>query len=571
MPPTKLLGALGAGLIALGATAPAHAATFAVNNTNNAGAGSLRAAITAANGTAAPDTIEFAIPGNGVHTITPVVALPQISQPVSIEGYTQPGSSAAALGVPAVPTIVINGVNVVRGLDITGNGVEVRGLVIRDTQGDGIVVSGSNNVIAGNYLGLNAAGVVGNPNAFHGVHVSAGTNNRVGGPAVEDRNVIASNTAGEVFVFAGNNQRIEGNYLGTDETGKVAIGGGGGVVLQSAFNSVEDNVIASELVGVLVKGNNNTVLGNKLGTGVQGLAALGNLTGVDVLGGDFNVIEDNLVSGNLLSGVALAADGANPAQDNTVQDNLIGVNAFGTAALPNGTGVTLNASNDNTLTGNVISGNSGDGVLILDPDTANAPDADDNRLEENTIGQPGLGNGGSGVRIDGGDQNHVGDPGNTIADNGVDGVTVVAGIGNAIRKNSILDNGALGIDLGANGPTPNDFLDLDVGPNQLQNDPEIIGASPVQFTWELHSVPMTVYRLDFFVSDTCDPSGSGEGETFLDSIEVTTNNNGFVNNQTVTAIPAGAGKQVTMTATRLTGPGGASRSTSEFSPCQATS
>jgi hypothetical protein len=90
------IGAIGAGLLALGATAPAHAATFAVNNTSSAGAGSLRAAITAANGTAAPDTIEFAIPGNGVHTITPAVQLPAITQPVSIEGYSQPGSSAAA-------------------------------------------------------------------------------------------------------------------------------------------------------------------------------------------------------------------------------------------------------------------------------------------------------------------------------------------------------------------------------------------------------------------------------------------------------------------------------------------
>ncbi len=563
------IGALGAGLLALGATASAQAATFAVNNNSSAGAGSLRAAITAANGTAAPDTIEFAIPGNGVHTITPAVALPQITQPVSIQGYTQPGSSAAAPGVPAVPTIVINGVNVVSGLNIAGDGVEVRGLVVRDTLGDGIVVTGSDNVIAGNYLGLNAAGVVANPNAFHGVHISAGTNNRVGGPAVADRNVIASNPAGEVFVFAGDSQRIEGNYLGLNETGAAGIGGGGGVILESDFNAVEDNVIASELTGVHVEGDDNTVRGNKVGTDFDGDTALGNIWGISVFGGNGNVIDDNLVSGNLFTGVSLAADDGDPAEDNTVQDNQIGTSAAGSAALPNGTGVEINASNENTLTGNVVSGNSGDGVQILDVDTANAPDADDNRLEENTIGLPGLGNGGSGVKIDGGDQNHVGDPGNTIAYNGVDGVTVVKGAGNAIRKNSIHDNGALGIDLGANGPTPNDPLDADAGPNQLQNDPEITAATAVDFTWELDSEPATDYRLDFFVSDTCDPSGSGEGATFLDSIKVTTNNNGHVANQTVTAIAAGAGKQVTMTATKLVG-AGTSRSTSEFSPCQAT-
>jgi parallel beta-helix repeat protein len=557
------IGALGAGLLAIGATAPAHAATFAVNTTASAGAGSLRSALNAANGTAAPDTIEFAIPGNGVHTITPAVQLPAITQPVSIEGYTQPGSSAAAPGVPAVPTIVINGVNVVRGLDIQGNGVEVRGLVIRDTLGDGIVVAGSNNVIAGNYLGLNAAGVVANPNAFHGVHISAGTNNLVGGPAVENRNVIASNPAGEVFVFGGNNQRIEGNYLGLDETGVVGIGGGGGVELQSAFNTVEDNVIGFELAGVEVESDDNTVRGNKVGTNVLGTAALGNFQGINVLGGDRNLIEDNLASGNLFSGVQLVTDNGDPAEDNTVQDNQIGTNAAGSAAVPNSTGVTINASNENTLTGNVVAGNSVDGVLIL------AAGADDNRLEGNKIGLPGLGNSGSGVKIDGGDQNHVGDPGNTITGNGVDGVTVVAGSGNAIRKNSIHDNGALGIDLDANGPTPNDPLDADGGPNQLQNDPQIIAANPTRFTWELDSEPLTDYRLDFFVSNACDPAGSGEGETFLDSIQVTTDANGHVNDKTVTAIAAGAGKQVTMTATELVG-AGTSRSTSEFSPCRAT-
>ena len=57
--------------------------------------------------------------------------------------------------------------------------------MIRDTLGDGIFVSGSDSVIAGNYLGLNAAGVVANPNAFHGVHIAVGQNNLVGGPAVK--------------------------------------------------------------------------------------------------------------------------------------------------------------------------------------------------------------------------------------------------------------------------------------------------------------------------------------------------------------------------------------------------
>jgi parallel beta-helix repeat protein len=563
MLPLKALGALGAGLIALGAASPAHAATFAVNTTASAGAGSLRSAINAANATAAADTIEFAIPGNGVHTITPAVALPQITQEVSIDGYTQPGSSPAAAGVPAVPTIVINASNVVNGLDINGDDVEVRGLVVRSAQVNGFHVLGSGNVLAGNYIGLNAAGLAAGPNGTYGVHIDGGSNNRIGGPFVADRNVIASNPSGEVFAHAGNSQRIEGNYLGTDETGAVGIGGGGGARIVSDFNVVEDNVVAFELAGVQVEGDDNAVRGNTLGTDAGGVVPLGNFQGASVVGGDRNVIEDNLASGNLFSGVQLAADNGDPAEDNEVQNNDIGTDAAGTAAIPNGTGVTISASEDNTLTDNVIAGNSGDGVQIL------AAGADDNRLEGNTIGLLDLGNGGSGVEIDGGDRNHVGDPGNTIAYNGSDGIDVLAGSGNAIRRNSIHDNHGLGIDLGADGPTPNDTDDPDSGPNKLQNDPEIDDATSTSVDWSLDSEPLTSYRLDFFANDECDRTGSGEGQTFLDSITVSTNANGDADGSTVTAIAAGAGKQVSMTATELAGV--ASRSTSEFSPCEATS
>ena len=62
----KLIGTLGAGIFALGiaaSAAPAQAATFTVNTTNNNGGGSLRSQINAANLTAAKDQILFDIPG----------------------------------------------------------------------------------------------------------------------------------------------------------------------------------------------------------------------------------------------------------------------------------------------------------------------------------------------------------------------------------------------------------------------------------------------------------------------------------------------------------------------------
>ena len=72
--------------------------SFVVTNTNDTGAGSLREAIVAANGTAGADTITFNIPGSGVHTISPLTPLPAITEAVTIDGYSQPGASESTVG-----------------------------------------------------------------------------------------------------------------------------------------------------------------------------------------------------------------------------------------------------------------------------------------------------------------------------------------------------------------------------------------------------------------------------------------------------------------------------------------
>src|SRR4051812_42897417 len=67
-------------------------ATFTVTNTNKSGAGSLRQAILDSNQAAGADMIAFAIPGPGVHTIAPTSTMPDVTGPVTIDGYTQPGA-----------------------------------------------------------------------------------------------------------------------------------------------------------------------------------------------------------------------------------------------------------------------------------------------------------------------------------------------------------------------------------------------------------------------------------------------------------------------------------------------
>src|SRR5207253_6240351 len=65
-----------------------------VTNTNDSGAHSLRLAIQCANANPGLDMITFSIAGAGVHTLQPFSNLPPITDPLVINGYSQPGSSA---------------------------------------------------------------------------------------------------------------------------------------------------------------------------------------------------------------------------------------------------------------------------------------------------------------------------------------------------------------------------------------------------------------------------------------------------------------------------------------------
>src|SRR5262245_8777850 len=92
--------------------------TIVVDNTVDPGDGicaspgcTLREAITAANTNPGADTIVFNIPGGGVHTISPTSSLPEITESVTIDGYTQPGASenTLAVGDDAVLLIELDG------------------------------------------------------------------------------------------------------------------------------------------------------------------------------------------------------------------------------------------------------------------------------------------------------------------------------------------------------------------------------------------------------------------------------------------------------------------------------
>ena len=293
--------------------------TFVVTNTNDSGDGSLRKAITDANTNAGVDTISFSIPGTGTHTITPVTALPDITEAVFIDATTD-DSFAANVNKPA---IILDGNNLsADGLVLSGtaDGSTIRGLVIRDFGGDGIEIqTGSeNNTIAGNYIGrLTTTGAdAGSSEANSGSGINLlGNNNTIGGMSAADRNVIAGNEDG-LYLQGASGNTIIGNYIGTDATGMLDLGNTGrGIWLES--------------------GSNNNVIGG---------------TSAD---------ERNVIAGNNNSGI-LIGDGASPGSNSTgnvIQGNYIGVAADGTTALGNlQHGVQLSRGVDNNLIGGTAAG-----------------------------------------------------------------------------------------------------------------------------------------------------------------------------------------------------------------------
>ena len=175
-------------------------------------------------------------------------ALPAITEPVTVDGYTQPGAkpNTKAVGNDAVLKIELNGAGAgagAEGLEITGtsgNSV-IKGLAINRFGGAGIAINGdtSNNRIEGNFIGTNPTGAVDNGNLSDGVAiVNSASQNVVGGTTPATRNVLSGNGDSGVFVSDANGNRVEGNYIGTDKSGTKKLGNvDSGVKLDNAIGT----------------------------------------------------------------------------------------------------------------------------------------------------------------------------------------------------------------------------------------------------------------------------------------------------------------------------------------------
>src|SRR5581483_5102389 len=248
-----------------------------------------------------------------------------------------------------------------------------------------------------------------------------------------------------------------------------------------------------------------------------------------------------------------------------VEGNYVGLAADGSARLGNGGGgVVLTSGPANTVVGgeapgagNVISANTGDGVAVFGGIT-NGTRIEGNLIGTDSSGTLDRGNTANGVSFQsGGDRNTVGGTAaadaNTIAFNGAAGVvvdgTATATNRDTVERNSIYSNGGLGIGLGGNG---NDSIP---SPNV---ESVVTAGTQTKITVGL-GASNALFRVEVFVSPTCDPSGAGEGKTFLGAKTVDANQ---TSSTTLTVDVLPAGQKVTATETDLN-----DGDTSQFSAC----
>jgi CSLREA domain-containing protein len=343
----------------------------------------LRAAIQQANASAGPDVITFSL---GTATISPASQLPMLTDDagVTIRGngsITLDGSLIA--GDPTGIFIQNSSGNRVQGLTIRNffTGIVISGglfdvasnnligtnadgsedvqerNIIQFNRSVGIVVmkvGAHHNVIAGNFIGTNAAGNQAAPNGGGIVIGSLAGYNRIGtnGDGVNDlaeRNVISGNTWNAITITNAGYAVIAGNIIGLRANGTAALGNGSGIVIgQSNLDRIgtdgngigdveERNIISANTGGAgITLGNatNIVIAGNYIGTNISGTGSFGNYEGVYItdaassgimVGGD-TPGEGNLIANNEQRGVGIL--GSSWSSPNSINNSILSNRIF---------------------------------------------------------------------------------------------------------------------------------------------------------------------------------------------------------------------------------------------------
>ena len=598
----------------LAAVPSASATTFTVTNALPQGPGSLRDAVEQSNfDILSSNTVVFAIPGTGPHTITLTSATGNtiaVTAPVVIDGTTQDGYQPWR---PAVKIFVqeeapenFTGLGC---MALFNGSVTVRGLTFESRNSVELQLSreGGDRVEAcvfGSEDGQES------PYAYPCISMYETRGSVVGSAAPGMGNIFKTKLGNTISMYRVQDTVVIGNYFGIDPLTAAVYRCGHTIIrMTDTLNCRvggaalgERNIIAAGTFAVSVAGfpeygggsEGNTVIGNYIGTDASGTSRTGLVgTGIEGLGaqnlrvggaapGEGNVI----VAGNRGLNTGQCVLIHQVSSDAVVQGNIFGLASDGVTTVGDGNwGVVINESSNAMIggaapgAGNII----GDQLYGI---TLSGSGTTGNRVQGNKVGvgSDGVtprGCPGSGISLArNANGNQIGGilpgEGNIVAYNGArygyGGVTFSYAVnGNSVLGNSIHSNEGLGIRLGLSNfgvPIANDPGDADTGENNWQNHPVLTfagtdaTATATSVTGVLDSQPSQPYRVEFFVNDDCDPMGHGEGREFLTAINVTTDELGRA--PLVVTLPTviAAGRIITATATDNAG------NTSEFGPCR---
>jgi parallel beta-helix repeat protein len=385
-------------------------------------------------------------------------------------------------------------------------------------------VGTSFNRVAGNRIGTDANGLLPLPN-LRGVYLWSGASENIIGTNSDgisdslEKNLISGNQGYSLYIQSSgtNNNVIAGNWFGVDATGNAPLKNGerANIVVDrgALFNRigtngdaihdlVEQNVISgNNSHGITVVADSTRISGNLIGTNANGTAAIPNgKSGIELLNGAKLVTigsdgdassgeanEGNLISGNKEHGVLVTSS-----SQIRIAGNKIGTNFNGSSAIPNlltgirlvdSSLITIGSNNDGSpedaSEGNLISGNIGPGIEITGSTSTN------NSISRNTIA-----NNSTGIRLD--------LPATSLSD---------------IRFNQFSGNSIVAIDIGPEGPTPNDLNDLD----QFTNAPVITNAQLNNNTLIIEGFARPGAQFDLYKTQNYS-NGFGQGEIFLVSL-----------------------------------------------------
>lgn len=377
-----------------------------------------------------------------------------------------------------------SGIGILNGAaqNVVGGTVAGAGNLVSGNNFIGIQLQGngsSQNIVQGNIVGLDVSGTQALMNVV-GIGVNDAQNNQIGGSTTASGNLISGNQIGVTLQSSrATGNLVMGNLIGTNAAGDTAVPNDYGIqiVLGAHNNTIGGDVAGAgnlisgnRIVGLAIHGTGsaqNKVWGNRIGTNLNGTAAIGNDVGVGLLvGASQNEIggpssaKRNLISGNLDAGVLIqdreteTDTTSHGTTENWVAGNYIGTNLAGNAAMPNKWGVAIAFGTVGNRIGgevpgsrNVISGNADAGVQI------EGVGAVANQVEGNTIGlnaaeTAAIGNYDGVTLIQGASGNIIGGTtaaaGNVISGNTHTGIFMQGQgtSGNLIQGNAIGTNGS---------------------------------------------------------------------------------------------------------------------------------